>query len=130
MNNEEKENLTYDFNFDDQVVKKQEVPETKESIEVLEDSETEILDENLVTENDSENVLNDESIKENTSDVELDELTEITNNNNDQTENKENVKKVKILGKEFNYEDLILIVIGLVIIAAIFLMPRIMNMFK
>ena len=130
MNNEEKENLTYDFNFDDQVVKKQEVPETKESIEVLDDSETEILDENLVTENDSENVLNDESIKENTSDVELDELTEITNNNSDQTENKENVKKVKILGKEFNYEDLILIVIGLVIIAAIFLMPRIMNMFK
>lgn len=130
MNNEEKENLTYDFNFDDQVVKKQEVPETKESIEVLEDSETEILDENLVTENDSENVSNDESIKENTSDVELDELTEITNNNSDQTENKENVKKVKILGKEFNYEDLILIVIGLVIIAAIFLMPRIMNMFK
>lgn len=129
MNNEEKENLTYDFNFDDQVVKKQEVPETKESIEVLDDSETEILDENLVTENDSENVLNDESIKENTSDVELDELTEITNNS-DQTENKENVKKVKILGKEFNYEDLILIVIGLVIIAAIFLMPRIMNMFK
>lgn len=130
MNNEEKENLTYDFNFDDQVVKKQEVPETKESIEVLEDSETEILDENLVTENDSENVSNDESIKENTSDVELDELTEITNNNSDQTENKENVKKIKILGKEFNYEDLILIVIGLVIIAAIFLMPRIMNMFK
>mgnify|MGYP004526211139 FL=1 len=129
MNNEEKENLTYDFNFDDQVVKKQEVPETKESIEVLDDSETEILDENLVTENDSENVLNDESIKENTSDVELDELTEITNNS-DQTENKENVKKIKILGKEFNYEDLILIVIGLVIIAAIFLMPRIMNMFK
>lgn len=130
MNNEEKENLTYDFNFDDQVVKKEEVPETKESIEVLDDSETEILDENLVTENDSENVLNDESIKENTSDVELDELTEITNSNSDQTENKENVKKVKILGKEFNYEDLILIVIGLVIIAAIFLMPRIMNMFK
>lgn len=129
MNNEEKENLTYDFNFDDQVVKKEEVPETKESIEVLDDSETEILDENLVTENDSENVLNDESIKENTSDVELDELTEITNNS-DQTENKENVKKIKILGKEFNYEDLILIVIGLVIIAAIFLMPRIMNMFK
>ena len=58
-------------------------------------------------------------------------VEESTDDNLDETKNSEtNVKKIKILNKEFNYEDVILVLMGIVIVAAIFLMPKIMSMFK
>mgnify|MGYP000673061662 CR=1 FL=1 len=58
-------------------------------------------------------------------------VEELTDDNLDETKNSEtNVKKIKILNKEFNYEDVILVLMGIVIVAAIFLMPKIMSMFK
>ena len=123
MDNEKKDNLTYDFDFDNQVVKKDDSVEmleveennsnsTAEKTEDLNDNETEKLEE---VSNDNQD--------------EIEELTDVSQND-EKTESVEKVKTIKILGKEFNYEDFILIVLGLVIIASIFLMPRIMNMFK
>jgi hypothetical protein len=39
-------------------------------------------------------------------------------------------RKVKILKKEFNFEDVVIAIIGLIVLAVIFLLPRIMYAFK
>ncbi len=120
MNNEENKNqeLNYDFNFDNQVVKEQAVKEndtgTLNDVEELEELE-------------EVNEINSDSSK-------IEELEEVLDENeqpiNSDEKKEEDNKKIKLLGKEFNFEDIILLVIGLVIVASIFLLPRIMNIFN
>lgn len=114
---EKKENLNYDFDFEKQVVK----PENKvlDDVEVLNDSEVDELEE---LEEMKEPEINIEELKESNSEKNENEtIVEETK--------EENVKKVKILNKEFNLEDIILLLIGLIIVLAIFLLPRIMKIF-
>lgn len=122
MNNEENKNqdLTYDFNFENQVVK----------------NEQSIQNNNVEDLNDVEELDELEEVEE-TNDVpskteELEEVLEESEQPNNEEEKKDdtNNKKIKILNKEFNLEDIILVVIGLVIVASIFLLPRIMNIFN
>ena len=118
MNSEENknQNLNYDFNFENQVVKNEnsvennalEEDEFEEIVETNNDAKENNIDTNLATDNEKETSVENETKEENT----------------------EKVKIVKILGKEFNFEDIILAVIGLVLIVSIFIMPKIMNMFK
>ncbi len=127
MNNEENKNqdLTYDFNFEDQVVKNDQNIKDNE-VEVLNDVETEELEE---LEEIGE--INNTTSKLDESQEELLEETETTTNNEEkETKDNTNNKKIKILNKEFNFEDIILVIIGLVIVASIFLLPRIMNIFN
>ncbi|MCI9434652.1 MAG: hypothetical protein HFI86_05225 [Bacilli bacterium] len=121
MNNEENKNqdLTYDFNFEDQVVKNNQDIQNNE-VEVLSDDGFENLEE--VNETNTE-----ESKLEELQDEILEEIEET---NNTEVKDDSNNKKIKILNKEFNFEDIILLIIGLVIVASIFLLPRIMNIFS
>lgn len=125
MDNEKKDNLTYDFDFDNQVVKKD---DSVEILEVEENNSNSNVEKNDDLNNNITEKLEDVS-NDNQDQDEIEELTDVSQSE-EKTENIEKVKTIKILGKEFNYEDFILIVLGLVIIASIFLMPRIMNMFK
>lgn len=130
MNNEENKNqdLTYDFNFDDQVVKNEPKTENNE-VEILDDNQIEELEEvNETTETiENEPIIENEPKIEELQEEILEESNQETNNEtkNDDTSN----KKIKILGKEFMFEDVILVVIGLIIIVAIFLLPKIMKLF-
>ncbi len=122
MNNEENKNqdLTYDFNFENQVVKNDNDNQNND-VEVLNDvEELEELEEVEETDNVTSKV------------DELEEVLEETEQptNTEETKDDTNNKKIKILNKEFNLEDVILIIIGLVIIASIFLLPSIMNIFN
>lgn len=125
MNNEETKNqdLTYDFNFDDQVVKNEPKIENNQ-VEILNDNEIEELEEV----NETPEIIEDEPKIEELQEEILEENNQVTDNEtkNDDTSN----KKIKILGKEFMFEDVILVVIGLIIIVAIFLLPKIMKLFS
>lgn len=118
MNNEEnkKQDLNYDFNFENQVVQ-DETNQVKENVEVLTD-EVEPLEE--LTE-----------VEEKNSDNVEDVMVELDSNNEpiEEQKTKEPAKKIKILNKEFNLEDVVLVLMGLAIVVAIFLLPRIMKMF-
>ena len=121
MDNKENKDLNYDFGFENQVTKKDEkVPDATDEVEVLDDS-TDSTDVKIENNNTETNDI--EKLEEN--------VEELTDDNLDETKNSEtNVKKIKILNKEFNYEDVILVLMGIVIVVAIFLMPKIMSMFK
>lgn len=122
MNNEENKNqdLNYDFDFENQVVKNEQERNTE--VEVLNDAEFEELEE--------VNEINDEGQPK------IEEFQEeILEENNQTADNEPKIddtsnKKVKILGKEFLFEDVVLVVIGIVIIASIFLLPKIMKLFS
>lgn len=118
MNEENKnKDLNYDFNFENQVVNTDNSNVKNEEMEILEDPETELLEE--------ENVNNDIKVEE-LKDVSVESDGEKIDEGNTETEQ----KKIKILNKEFNFEDIVLVIIGLVIVAGIFLLPRIMNIFN
>ena len=126
MNNEENKNqdLNYDFDFASQVTKNENVVE--ENVEALDDNEIEEFEEV------------DDSFEETNAAVEngfdvdsdIEKLEEIPESNEEVSKDENNVKKIKILKWEFNFEDVVLVIIGLVIIASIFLLPKIMNIFK
>ena len=119
MDNEENKNqdLNYDFNFENQVAKDEQKPE----MEMLEDDEFEEI---VETNNNSSEIKNDV-------DTNLATNTEEVKETPEENESKEEkIKTVKILGKEFNFEDVVLAVIGIVLIISIFVMPKIMNMFR
>lgn len=122
MNNEENKNqdLTYDFNFENQVVKNDNETKTND-VEVLNDVEE--LDELEEVEETNEVVSKTEKLEEVLEEAEQP-------NNEEEKKDDTNNKKIKILNKEFNFEDIILLIIGLVIVASIFLLPRIMNIFN
>ncbi len=120
MNNEENKNqdLTYDFDFENQVVKNEQEQNAK--VEVLNDTEFEELEEvDEVNDEPKIEELQEEILEENTQTTDSESKTDDTNN-----------KKIKILGKEFMFEDAILVIIGVVIIASIFLLPKIMKLFN
>lgn len=128
MNEENNKEMNYDFDFENQVTKKE---ETLEETEVLQEDDDvfEEIDES-VTEKDVE-------IIEEKTDVELKEEQnkEIVENLEETEESKmddeqKNGKKIKVLGKEFLVEDLILIGIGLILIVSILVMPKIMGIFN
>ena len=121
MNNEENKNqdLNYDFDFENQVVKNEPVQNTE--VEVLNDIEFEELEEVNSISNDEPKIeeLQEEILEENDQVTDSETKTDDTNN-----------KKIKILGKEFMFEDVILVIIGIIIIASIFLLPKIMKLFN
>lgn len=129
MNNEEKkQDLTYDFDFESQVVKEEK--NDSDNVEILTDSEVE-------EEKQQGKVEELEEMKEiNETEIPIETLKETTNETLENTTNveenkeEEKVKTIKILNKEFNFEDVVLILMGLIIVLSIFLLPRIMNIFS
>lgn len=129
MNNEEKkQDLTYDFDFESQVAKEEK--NDSDNVEILTDSEVE-------EEKQQEKSDELEEMKEiNETEIPIETLKETTNEtlenvtNSEENKEEEKVKTIKILNKEFNFEDVVLILMGLIIVLSIFLLPRIMNIFS
>lgn len=133
MNEENNKELNYDFDFENQVTKKE---ENLEETEVLQEDD-EVLEE--IDENTVEHITDVNDVKATTSDLKNEKIIEKTEILQEDTEvlkeseaNEEQKvgKKIKILGKEFLIEDLILIGIGLLLVISIFLMPKIVDIFS
>lgn len=125
--NEEKNNkeLNYNFDFESQV-NNNNTKESEETVEVLDD---EILEDKPVLNNlDTANTVDSEN-KVNTVDDNIEILEENADEQKEEVKDN-NVKKIKILNKEFNYEDVILVAMGIIILVSIFLLPTIMRIFK
>lgn len=125
--NEEKNNkeLNYNFDFESQV-NNNNTKESEETVEVLDD---EILEDKPVLNNlDTANTVDSEN-KVNTVDDNIEILEENVDEQKEEVKDN-NVKKIKILNKEFNYEDVILVAMGIIILVSIFLLPTIMRIFK
>ncbi len=125
--NEEKNNneLNYNFDFESQV-NNNNTKESKETVEVLDD---ETLEDKPVLNNlDTANIVDSEN-KVNTVDDNIEILEENADEQKEEVKDN-NVKKIKILNKEFNYEDVILVAMGIIILVSIFLLPTIMRIFK
>lgn len=125
--NEEKNNkeLNYNFDFESQV-NNNNTKESEETFEVLDD---EILEDKPILSNlDTVNTIDGEN-KVNTVDDNIEILEENADEQKEEVKDN-NVKKIKILNKEFNYEDVILVVMGIIILVSIFLLPTIMRIFK
>lgn len=125
--NEEKNNkeLNYNFDFESQV-NNNNTKESEETFEVLDD---EILEDKPILSNlDTVNTIDGEN-KVNTVDDNIEILEENADEQKEEVKDN-NVKKIKILNKEFNYEDVILVVMGIIILVSIFLLPIIMRIFK
>ena len=125
--NEEKNNkeLNYNFDFESQV-NNNNTKESEETVEVLDD---EILEDKPILNNlDTANTVDSEN-KVNTVDDNIEILEENADEQKEEVKDN-NVKKIKILNKEFNYEDVILVAMGIIILVAIFLLPTIMRIFK
>ena len=125
--NEEKNNkeLNYNFDFESQV-NNNNTKESEETFEVLDD---EILEDKPILNNlDTVNTIDGEN-KVNTVDDNIEILEENADEQKEEVKDN-NVKKIKILNKEFNYEDVILVVMGIIILVSIFLLPTIMRIFK
>ncbi len=127
MNEEkDKKDLNYNFGFESQVVQ----DNKKEDIEMLDDEILEEIDEKneiAKVENVSQNNNSKTEIVSENNDMENAEILEEIDVKPET--NPENNRKIKILGREYNFEDVILLGIGLVLILAIFMMPRIMSIF-
>ena len=127
MNEEkDKKDLNYNFGFESQVVQ----DNKKEDIEMLDDEILEEIDEKneiAKVENVSQNNNSKTEIVSENNDMENAEILEEIDVKPET--NTENNRKIKILGREYNFEDVILLGIGLVLILAIFMMPRIMSIF-
>ena len=133
MNEENNKELNYDFDFANQVTKKE---ENLEETEVLQEDD-EVLEE--IDENTIEHITDGNDVKDTTSDLKNEEIIEKTEilqedaevlEESETNEEQKDGKKIKILGKEFLIEDLILIGIGLLLIISIFLMPKIVDIFS
>lgn len=125
--NEEKNNneLNYNFDFESQV-NNNNTKESEETVEVLDD---ETLEDKPVLNNlDTANIV-DSKNKVNTVDDNIEILEENADEQKEEVKDN-NVKKIKILNKEFNYEDVILVAMGIIILVSIFLLPTIMRIFK
>ena len=125
--NEEKNNkeLNYNFDFESQI-NNNNTKESEETFEVLDD---EILEDKPILSNlDTVNTIDGEN-KVNTVDDNIEILEENADEQKEEVKDN-NVKKIKILNKEFNYEDVILVVMGIIILVSIFLLPTIMRIFK
>ena len=125
--NEEKNNkeLNYNFDFESQV-NNNNTKESEETVEVLDD---ETLEDKPVLNNlDTANTVDSEN-KVNTVDDNIEILEENSDEQKEEVKDN-NVKKIKILNKEFNYEDVILVAMGIIILVSIFLLPTIMRIFK
>lgn len=125
--NEEKNNkeLNYNFDFESQV-NNNNTKESEETVEVLDD---EILEDKPVLNNlDTANTVDSEN-KVNTVEDNIEILEENADEQKEEVKDN-NVKKIKILNKEFNYEDVILVTMGIIILVSIFLLPTIMRIFK
>lgn len=125
--NEEKNNkeLNYNFDFESQV-NNNNTKESEETVEVLDD---EILEDKPVLNNlDTANTVDSEN-KVNTVEDNIEILEENADEHKEEVKDN-NVKKIKILNKEFNYEDVILVAMGIIILVSIFLLPTIMRIFK
>ena len=125
--NEEKNNkeLNYNFDFESQV-NNNNTKESEETVEVLDD---EILEDKPVLNNlDTANTVDSEN-KVNTVEDNIEILEENADEQKEEVKDN-NVKKIKILNKEFNYEDVILVTMGIIILVSIFILPTIMRIFK
>ena len=125
--NEEKNNkeLNYNFDFESQV-NNNNTKESEETVEVLDDETLE--DKPILNNLDTANTVDSEN-KVDTVDDNIEILEENADEQKEEVKDN-NVKKIKILNKEFNYEDVILVAMGIIILVAIFLLPTIMRIFK
>lgn len=125
--NEEKNNkeLNYNFDFESQV-NNNNIKESEETVEVLDDETLE--DKPILNNLDTANTVESEN-KVNTVDDNIEILEENADEQKEEVKDN-NVKKIKILNKEFNYEDVILVAMGIIILVSIFLLPTIMRIFK
>lgn len=125
--NEEKNNkeLNYNFDFESQV-NNNNTKESEETVEVLDDETLE--DKPILNNLDTANTVESEN-KVNTVDDNIEILEENADEQKEEVKDN-NVKKIKILNKEFNYEDVILVAMGIIILVSIFLLPTIMRIFK
>ena len=125
--NEEKNNkeLNYNFDFESQV-NNNNTKESEETVEVLDDETLE--DKPILNNLDTANTVDSEN-KVDTVDDNIEILEENADEQKEEVKDN-NVKKIKILNKEFNYEDVILVAMGIIILVAIFLLPTIMRRFK
>lgn len=119
MNKDDNQDLKYDFDFENQVAKDKTIDETETLDDDFFEEVTEDQASQDVQENDDKKTLNNVS-----------ENVEVLEEKEPVQEQTEEIKKIKILGKEFNFEDVVLILIGIVLIASIFLMPKIIDMFN
>ena len=117
--------MNYNFDFESQI-NNNNTKESEETFEVLDD---EILEDKPILSNlDTVNTIDGEN-KVNTVDDNIEILEENADEQKEEVKDN-NVKKIKILNKEFNYEDVILVVMGIIILVSIFLLPTIMRIFK